>query len=240
MYLKEIILENTGPISFIKISMPFDGNNNPKPIVFIGQNGSGKSILVSHIVNSLLSMKQLVYNDSEVEVGKVFKYRSPAYIKSDSSFSYSKVTFEQDLFQSEWQLDRDKSEFEEYYQFTPANNEWNQIDPKTNNYINANFNNQKAQIKNLFDSSCILYFPPNRFEEPGWLNYDNLVNKADYRFTKQLTDLSNRKIINYCPLKDNQNYLLDLRWSNKNGHKILLILCYGNKQKKNKQAPSAV
>jgi hypothetical protein len=32
----------------------------------------------------------------------------------------------------------------------------------------------------------------------------------------------------------------NLRWSNKNGHKILLILCYGKEQKKNNQSSSAV
>jgi hypothetical protein len=31
-----------------------------------------------------------------------------------------------------------------------------------------------------------------------------------------------------------------VRWSNKNGHKILLILCYGKEQKKNNQSSSAV
>jgi len=55
-----------------------------------------------------------------------------------------------------------------------------------------------------------LYFPPNRFEEPGWLNYDNLLNKVDYRFLKRLSNISNRLIINHSPLKDNQNWLLDL------------------------------
>lgn len=210
MYLKEILLENTGPIGFIKKEMPFNTNGNPKPVVLIGQNGSGKSIFVSHIVNSLLSMKQLIYDDSEVETGKVFKYRSSAYIKSDESFSYSKVTFEQDLFQSEWQLDRNKSDFEDYHHYTPINKEWNEIEVNASNHINSNFGVKKKELKTLFESNCILYFPPNRFEEPGWLNYDNLINKVDYRFTKQLENLSNRKIINHCPLKDNQNFLLDL------------------------------
>lgn len=210
MYLKEIIIENCGPIGFIKTDLPFHENGNPKPIILIGQNGAGKSIFISHIVNALLSIKQVVYDDSEIEEGKVFKYRSPSYIKAGCTYTYSKVKFEQDLFQSEWQLDRKKSDFENHYQYTPAIQEWSQIDANANSHLNSNFNNQEAALKELFDKNCILYFPPNRFEEPGWLNYDNLVNKVDYRFHKRLSNLSNRLIINNAPLKDNQNWLLDL------------------------------
>ncbi len=99
MYLEEIIIENCGPIGFIKLDLPFHSNGNPKPIVLIGQNGAGKSIFISHIVNALLSVKQGLYDDSEIEEGKVFKYRSPSYIKSGCSYSYSKVQFEQGVFQ---------------------------------------------------------------------------------------------------------------------------------------------
>jgi energy-coupling factor transporter ATP-binding protein EcfA2 len=210
MYLKEIILENTGPIGELKKQLPFHQSGDPKVFVIIGQNGAGKSVFISHIVNALISAKQLIYEDHEVEQGKVFKYRSPSYIKLDNNFSYSKVTFEENVFQSEWQLDRKKNDFEETYKFTPLNKEWQQINANETSFFNNNYNETEAKVKELFDSNCILYFPPNRFEEPGWLNYDNLLNKADYRFLKRLSNLSNRVIINYSPLKDNQNWLLDL------------------------------
>lgn len=210
MYLKEILIENCGPIQFINRQLKFHENGNPKPLILIGQNGSGKSIFISHIVNALLSAKQSLYEDTEVEEGKVFKYRSPSYIRSSSTYSYSKVLLEKDLFQTEWQLDRRKSDFETTYQYTPIAKEWTQIDANSNSHLNSNFLNKKNDLKELFDNSCVIYFPPNRFEEPGWLNYDNLINKADYRFLKRLSNRSNRTIINYSPLKDNQNWLLDI------------------------------
>ncbi len=51
MYLKKIILENVGPIENLEFMPQFSGEGNPKPIIVVGENGSGKSIFLSHIVN---------------------------------------------------------------------------------------------------------------------------------------------------------------------------------------------
>ena len=52
MYIKSIHILNYGPISQLAIEMPFD-DSTPKPVVLVGENGSGKSIILSHIVNGL-------------------------------------------------------------------------------------------------------------------------------------------------------------------------------------------
>ena len=44
MYLSEIYLENTGPISKCHVHLPFSDNGNPRPVAIVGPNGSGKSI----------------------------------------------------------------------------------------------------------------------------------------------------------------------------------------------------
>ena len=44
MYAKRIEIEYYGPISQLEIDLPFD-NDIPKPIVLVGENGSGKSIV---------------------------------------------------------------------------------------------------------------------------------------------------------------------------------------------------
>lgn len=210
MYLKDIEIQNNGPIDSIKETLPFHENGNPKPLLIIGKNGAGKSIFVSHIVNALISSKQILYDDTDVEKGKVYKYRSPAYIKSGKSYSHSKLTFEEDISLSEWQLDRTKSDYEEFYKHTPINKEWSEIGANDTSLFKSNFQNKLQQLKKSIDSNCLLYFPANRFEEPSWLNYENLTNKADYRFLNRTSNISNRQIINYSPLKDTQNWLLDL------------------------------
>ena len=55
-----------------------------------------------------------------------------------------------------------------------------------------------------------LFFPSNRFEDPAWLNINNLLNKPTYLNIQKSEHVSNRSIINYSPLRENQNWLLDL------------------------------
>ena len=55
MYLTELYLENTGPISTCHVKPPFAVNGHPLPIVVVGPNGSGKSILLSYIADALIT-----------------------------------------------------------------------------------------------------------------------------------------------------------------------------------------
>ena len=71
MYVRRIQLSNYGPIENLDIEFPFDGDA-PKPVVLVGENGSGKSILLSHIVNGLIVSKGIAYPEApEIELGKV-------------------------------------------------------------------------------------------------------------------------------------------------------------------------
>ena len=67
--------------------MPFyteNGNSFPKPLIIVGKNGTGKTIILSHIVNAALVAKQSIYDDCETEKGKVYKIRAPYYINTHS------------------------------------------------------------------------------------------------------------------------------------------------------------
>ncbi len=89
MYLKNIHLENVGPIKKVWYQMPFHTDNSPKPLIIVGKNGSGKSILLSHLANFLILLRSTLYENSEVETGKAYKVRSPLYIKDGTQYSYA-------------------------------------------------------------------------------------------------------------------------------------------------------
>ena len=61
MYLDEIYLENTGPISKLHVHLPFADDSNPRPVVVVGPNGSGKSIFLSYIVDALMEFAKTVF-----------------------------------------------------------------------------------------------------------------------------------------------------------------------------------
>ena len=71
MYLRDCLLENVGPLKFIDVTLPFDEDGNPKPMVLVGRNGSGKSILLSHIVDAFVEYAKVGYQDILVGQGSV-------------------------------------------------------------------------------------------------------------------------------------------------------------------------
>lgn len=209
MYFKNIEIENVGPIEQVRIEFPIEGDR-PKPVIIVGENGTGKSILLSHLVNSLIIGKQEFYDDVEVEHGKVYKYRSPSYIRSGKDYSYSSVKFVSGIEVQECQLNRLKTEFESGLGYVPARNIWNNIPQKEYSVFLPTFKNHPDAASTLFKNQCCLYFPVNRFEEPAWLNIDNLKTKANYSDLKHISRFSNRSIISTSPLKNNKDWLLDL------------------------------
>jgi predicted ATP-binding protein involved in virulence len=72
MYLQRLELVNTGPIERVEIECRFDNDGFPKPIIFVGQNGSGKSVVTAHVVSALISACGTVFEDADVEEGKVY------------------------------------------------------------------------------------------------------------------------------------------------------------------------
>ena len=216
MYTKRIQLTNYGPIEKLDIEFPFD-SELPKPVVLVGQNGSGKSILLSHIVNGLLQAKDIVYPETpEVEPGRVYKLKTNFYIKVGSEFSFARVDFEEGWFISEITTMRPKQDYPEVppgIVSIAAESMWRKLEAVSNDYSESNFNIDYAafnKLKGVFAENCILYFPFNRFEEPAWLNKQNLTTQAKYVESKRLRDHTGRQAIAISPLHENRDWLFDV------------------------------
>ena len=98
MYLKEINIENYGSIKKINYKLPFYENGNPKPLVLIGKNGSGKTLLISNIVHALIEMKRTVFDEiPETDKNHFYRLGSKEYIKSGTNYSYVNYLFSDDV-----------------------------------------------------------------------------------------------------------------------------------------------
>lgn len=216
MYTKRVQLINYGPIEKLDIELPFDGET-PKPVILVGENGSGKSILLSHLVDGLLKAKDTVYPQTpEIETGRVYKFRTNFYIKSGSQFSFGRVDFEEDFYVSELTTMRPKQEYSEVPSGmlgTAAEPIWRRMDPVASDHPDSNLSIDYAafnRLKGIFARNCVLYFPFNRFEEPAWLNHENLTAEVQYVGGKRLVDHTGRRAIALSPLHENQNWIFDV------------------------------
>ena len=214
MYARRVQIVNCGPIARLDINLPFE-EDVPKPVLLVGENGAGKSIFLSYIVNGLISIQGYVYPETpEVDMGRVYKIRSNSYIKSGREFYYGRVDFEDDLFMEEIVSRLPK----EQYRNTPAGlsgtsaeEAWSQMAPNGSDHIiSSNTHDRQYKIREIYSKNCVLYFPPNRFEEPAWLNEENLKSKAEYMDLTGPFGYTTRKLISHSPLRDNQNWLFEV------------------------------
>ena len=211
MYAKRVQIINYGPIGELDIEFPFDGDV-PKPVVLVGANGSGKSILLSHIVNGLMTAQGVAYPDTpEVDLGKVFKLRSSGYIKNKTEGFFSRVDFEDGMFIGEIRsrlLKKDYQSPPTVFSGGDAKSAWDGLGQENVDHLFSNIStNNIGKIRDLFSHSCIQYFPHNRFEQPAWLNEGSLQPQAELIVPTHLQGSTIRKVINYSSLKENQNWL---------------------------------
>lgn len=96
MYLEELYLENTGPITKCHVKPLFDNNGNPRPVVIVGPNGSGKSVFLSYIVDALMEFAKKAFRDIVPTDGSRTPYFRIIYrraIRSGQPFSLSLLRF---------------------------------------------------------------------------------------------------------------------------------------------------
>ncbi|WP_152532209.1 ATP-binding protein [Leptolyngbya sp. Heron Island J] len=196
--MKRVSIQYTGPVPNLERELPFI-NDRPMPVCFVGGNGSGKSTVVSTIVNGMVVTKAGVFDDAEIEKGKVYRLRSRQFIHQGQNYYHTLVQFTDGIEIEEWVLDRSREKFEAELGHCPAFESWNQIPLSEDSHyrqipIPDNTAANISVVKKAFSDGCVLYFPPNRFEKPAWLNETNLSGNATFEQRQNIKGLSERLI----------------------------------------------
>lgn len=208
MYLRSIQLRNTGPIQELHLILPFTGEN-PKPLVLVGRNGSGKSTVISFIVNALIALKQQVYEDVEVEKGKVYRLRSALGIHGDQNFYFAKLDFEQGVSLIEWQLNVKKEGITDPAGLLALDSSWNEIPPNETSHFKLPLGElaQPHVLEALLQKTSLLFFPADRFEPPDWLNTENLSSELRLPDAARVRGRTPRRIFSRNRLKPTLEWL---------------------------------
>lgn len=180
MYLKKAIYENVGPLETVKFDFSLNENGSPKPIVFVGENGSGKSTVLSNIVDALFEMAGKSYinarqkADNGIEA-QYYKGISGAEIHENASFMISCLLFKgANEYKYIFKSGEISSEFfEKKFGVEKGTLHWNEKENDKRISIS------EEDVIREWGDNVICYFGPDRYERPLWLG-DKYYNIEEY------------------------------------------------------------
>ena len=179
MYLKQLIDKNVGPLTDIHIDFPFYDNGDPKPVVLVGENGTGKSTLLSNIVDAFFEMAEKAYTNATHPIYRnghqYFKAITPHEIHTGASSLYSFISFMAEnnpsyVFKSG---NISVDEFKKQIGNQTINVSWKENENKK--MVTAS----KDIISKLWSNNIVCYFGPDRYEKPVWMG-DKYYQTEDY------------------------------------------------------------
>lgn len=215
MYLKRICYRNIGPLKNVDISFPF-GNNIPKPLILVGENGSGKSLFLSNIVDSLYEIGGIVFKNVTKTNGKehyYYKLGSNSEISFGQKYATSYILYSNGNDDIEYVAKEGNIKFDDWKNETGINPTTVKWHDASGNYKQITNNVEKC--KKLFDNSICCFFAPNRFSKPFWLS-DNYFDSQKANNDIKLTNKPKFMGYSYNPIsvensyEDNFSWLLDV------------------------------
>lgn len=222
MYIKEIDVENLGPLEKANIKFSFNEDGSPKPLILVGKNGSGKSTLISNIVDSFYEFAAKAYSNIQINdknkssYSCYYKILSPIEIQTGKSFLYSHILFEDNVdylfVQGKWIPEET---------FSSIGCLLSDKDPKNGNIsfkrITKNSNSiEDSFVRDVLSNQVIAYFPPDRYERPNWLHrsyYERISYYSENIHLKLNEEFSNeykKPITVNCGEDDLLRWLLDI------------------------------
>lgn len=213
MYITELHYINVGPIDRADVTLLKDTDIRPHPIVFVGKNGSGKSILLSNIVDCFYEIARNNYSN-------VMQYREDGGYLYYKTITQQQIKLGKDEMFSHIKLKQDNEMFEYVYKRTHLNKEqytekygipvaeglsWGGESDKAINIT-------KGKVEAAFEEGVVCYFPPSRFTKPVWLGdqYVNTQNQDHYSVRTHYSGRLRNPIESICETKDLLQWIFDV------------------------------
>lgn len=179
MYLKKALYKNVGPLDKLQIDFTFDLQGNPKPTVFVGENGSGKSTVLSNIVDAFYEMAGTAFVDAcqFVDIGSQQYYKTISHdqIRFGNKYMLTFLSFEDEK-QIDYICKSGAVSTEEVKRYISI------ADIELPDKMENNFKNVKIEkdlAERIWNSNVLCYFGPDRYERPSWMG-EKYYNTEDY------------------------------------------------------------
>ena len=170
MYIDRLYYQNVGPISKLDIAFRKNNNGVPVPLVIVGKNGSGKSILLSNIVDAFYELADKAYDNATEANGnghQYYKEIASTQIKMGQSHMLAHIYFQQDTKNVEYLFKSGEFSFDKYKEIRGTN-----INGQLNWNQESNFKAvvaEEKEARDAFEKDIICYFGPNRYMKPAWM-----------------------------------------------------------------------
>lgn len=179
MYLHEARVNNDGPIADLTLTLEFGADGNPKPLVVVGENGSGKTDLLSIFADAIVEGASQHHSDVVQASGTTrafLRLVGGVTVRLGAAGGFALLRFEDAgtsmIFAQKGghfpivDLPADLSPG-----LRPGAS-WN------DDGAAKTFPMSEEDSRRIYSSGSYAYFPASRSESPHWLNMESLPTKA--------------------------------------------------------------
>lgn len=208
MYLRNLHIRNVGPLEKLDIELELQVDFNPKPVILVGKNGSGKTYALSYIADAFYEFAKKFFSDVVNGQGynsPYFKIISGKDINSKSEGGASiYLRFKGNDINDELHFGQNIGK-EDLAELPNLYGNKLKLSKKTTKEVSINEN----QAEKIFKENVFIFFPVFRSEVPHWLNL-NAVNDIDLTIKEKMNKELAREILVVQSLERNISWLLNL------------------------------
>lgn len=206
MYLKNIVINNIGPISDFRYDFKFK-NDNPIPLVIIGENGKGKTILSSYIADLFIELAKKSYSNVVEVENAYYRVVGGTNVRAGVSSGYALINFdEKDINylyytkSGDINVDEESRKFSDFANVEEIRRHFSETDV-TKKIVNL------SNTEKIFDNNVLVFFPSYRNEKPNWMNLESIKYNSEYTSTEKINGILNKEIIIEHSVERNFNWL---------------------------------
>ena len=211
MEITKLFLQDLGPIEKLEVNFSPQASGDRKPVVFVGRNGVGKTIVLSSIADALIEATALKYPDVTTHVvgqgRNWFRLVGASTIRSGASGSLSLITFKNEtgtigyFIEKGGVIDKDK-----HLEVIPKDLRGN-AELNGENALKKFHVTEGVKPEVFLGNNVTVYFPSSRSETPSWIN-DSAVPSAAFKLGARIQNKNPRKMILDSALTDLKQWLL--------------------------------